>query len=72
MDAGIWGGTSVVNTNTQVYGTDNIFVVDSSIFPGMPSTNPSAPIVVASEHAADLILALPENAAVAHVIIRSC
>jgi cellobiose dehydrogenase (acceptor) len=60
-DSGVIGGTSVVDTNTKVYGTDNIFVVDASIFPGMPSTNPSAPIVVAAERAAQLILALPLN-----------
>jgi len=51
-------GTSVVDTNTKVYGTDNIFVVDASIFPGMPSTNPSALIVVAAEKASEKILAL--------------
>lgn len=67
LDNGLTGGTSVVNTSTLVYGTDNIFVVDASIFPGMPSTNPSAPIVVAAEHASDLILALPLNTAVPHV-----
>ena len=58
-DDGRQGGTSVVDLNTKVYGTDNIFVVDASIFPGLPSTNPSALIVTASEKAASLILALP-------------
>jgi cellobiose dehydrogenase (acceptor) len=52
-------GTAVVDTNTKIYGTDNMFVVDASIFPGMPSTNPSALIVTAAERASDLILALP-------------
>jgi cellobiose dehydrogenase (acceptor) len=33
-DSGLAGGTSVVDLNTQVYGTDNIHVVDASIFPG--------------------------------------
>jgi cellobiose dehydrogenase (acceptor) len=51
-------GTSVIDTNAKVYGTDNIFVSDASIFPGMTSTNPSALIVVASERAAERILAL--------------
>ena len=60
-DSGLTGGTSVVDTNTKVYGTDNMFVVDASIFPGMPSTNPSALIVVAAEHAAGLIEALPAS-----------
>ena len=52
-------GTSVVDVNTKVYGTDNIFVIDASIWPGMPSTNPSALIVTASERASELIMALP-------------
>ncbi|RKU45211.1 hypothetical protein DL546_008237 [Coniochaeta pulveracea] len=64
-DDGRSGGTSVVDTNTKVYGTDNLFVVDASIFPGMPSTNPSALIVIAAERASERILALPANTAVA-------
>jgi len=64
-DSGLYGGTSVVDANTKVYGTDNIFIVDASIFPGMPSTNPSALIVVAAEHASEKILALPVSTGVA-------
>ncbi|KAG9229698.1 putative cellobiose dehydrogenase [Amylocarpus encephaloides] len=52
-------GTSVVDINCKVYGTENIFVADASIFPGQATTNPSALIVVASEHASERILALP-------------
>ncbi|RWA05321.1 hypothetical protein EKO27_g9788 [Xylaria grammica] len=51
-------GTAVVDTDTKVYGMDNLFVVDASIFPGMMTGNPSAMIVSAAEHAADRILAL--------------
>ncbi|KAJ5042140.1 uncharacterized protein L3040_004697 [Drepanopeziza brunnea f. sp. 'multigermtubi'] len=58
LDSGLLGGTSVVDTNTKIYGTDNIFVVDASIFPGMVTTNPSALIVTAAEHASEKILAL--------------
>jgi cellobiose dehydrogenase (acceptor) len=65
-DSGLKGGTSVVDLNTKVYGTDNIFVVDASIFPGMPSTNPSALIVVAAEKASEKILALPPPKGVPH------
>ena len=58
-DGRLLDGTSVVDTNTKIYGTDNMFVADASIWPSMPSTNPSALIVTAAEHASDLILALP-------------
>ncbi|PSN74394.1 cellobiose dehydrogenase-like protein [Corynespora cassiicola Philippines] len=57
-DSGLTGGTAVVDLNTQVYGTDNIHVVDASIFPGHIVTNPTSYIVVAAEHAAAKILAL--------------
>ncbi|KAL4892213.1 hypothetical protein BDV59DRAFT_193757 [Aspergillus ambiguus] len=57
-DDGRSGGTAVVDLNTKVYGMDNLFVVDASIFPGMVTTNPSAYIITAAEHAADKILAL--------------
>lgn len=55
------GGTAVVDLNTKVYGTDNLFVVDASIFPGMVTANPSAAIVIVAEHAAGRILGLKYN-----------
>lgn len=59
LDSGLEkDGTAVVDTNTQVYGTDNLFVVDASVFPGMVSTNPSALIVAVAEHASEKILGL--------------
>lgn len=51
-------GDAVVDTNTKVWGTDNVFVVDASIFPGMVTTNPTSYIVTVSERAAERILAL--------------
>lgn len=57
LDSGLQNGSAVVDTNTKVYGTDNLYVVDASIFPGMVSTNPSALIVAVAERAAELILA---------------
>ncbi|KAJ4360241.1 uncharacterized protein N0V89_000801 [Didymosphaeria variabile] len=57
-DDGRNGGTAVVDLDTKVYGTDNLFVVDASIFPGMTTGNPSAAIIIASEKAAERILAL--------------
>jgi cellobiose dehydrogenase (acceptor) len=58
-------GDGVVDLNTKVYGTDNLFVVDASIFPGMVTTNPSAYIVVVSEHASQKILNLATSTAAA-------
>ncbi|KAL7268091.1 hypothetical protein RUND412_009299 [Rhizina undulata] len=52
---------AVVDLNTKVYGTDNLFVVDASIFPGHVATNPSAPIMIAAERAIELILALESS-----------
>ncbi|KAF2703417.1 hypothetical protein K504DRAFT_418418 [Pleomassaria siparia CBS 279.74] len=57
-DSGLTGGTSVVDVNTQVYGTNNIHVVDASIFPGHIVTNPTSYIVTIGDHAAAKILAL--------------
>ncbi|KAH8200482.1 hypothetical protein TruAng_005375 [Truncatella angustata] len=63
LDDGRKSGTAVVDLNTKVYGTDNIFVVDASIFPGMMTGNPSAMIVTASEYAAQRLLKLTTAAA---------
>ncbi|CAJ2514064.1 Uu.00g021830.m01.CDS01 [Anthostomella pinea] len=57
-DGRVNSGSAVVDLDTRVYGTDNLFVVDASIFPGQVSTNPSAYIVIAAEHASERILAL--------------
>ncbi|KAH8887786.1 hypothetical protein GQ53DRAFT_872520 [Thozetella sp. PMI_491] len=65
-DDGRTGGTSVVDLNARVYGTDNLFVVDASIFPGMPTGNPSAMIVIAAEHASQKILSLPAPRPIAY------
>jgi cellobiose dehydrogenase (acceptor) len=62
-DSGLNGGNAVVDLNTKVYGTDNLFVVDGSIFPGQTTGNPSAAIVIVAEHAAQKILALKPAAA---------
>ncbi|KAK8229049.1 cellobiose dehydrogenase [Phyllosticta capitalensis] len=55
-DSGLENGSSVVDTNTKVYGTDNLYVVDASIFPNIGSTNPSALIVAVAEKAAEKLL----------------
>ncbi|KAF9887715.1 hypothetical protein FE257_009668 [Aspergillus nanangensis] len=50
-------GTSVVDTNTKVYGTENLFIVDASIHPDLPTGNTQAMVMVAAEAAAARILA---------------
>ncbi|KAI1336375.1 fungal cellulose binding domain-containing protein [Xylariaceae sp. FL0016] len=57
-DGRVDDGSAVVDLNTKVYGTDNLFVVDAGIFPGHVTTNPSSYIVIAAEHAAEKMLAL--------------
>ena len=64
-DDGRSGGTAVVDTNTKVYGTDNLFVVDASIFPGHVTSNPTAAIMIVAEHAVAKILAMPAAGAAA-------
>lgn len=48
----------VVDTDTKVYGTDNLFVVDASIHPDLPTGNTQAIVMVAAEAAAARILAV--------------
>lgn len=57
-DGRMEGGSAVVDLDTRVYGMDNLFVVDASIFPGIMTTNPSAYIVILAERASERILAL--------------
>jgi choline dehydrogenase len=49
----------VVNYKLQVYGTENLRVVDSSIMPNMPTSNTNVPSIMIGEKGADIIL---ENA----------
>ncbi|CAJ2511151.1 Uu.00g067760.m01.CDS01 [Anthostomella pinea] len=51
-------GTAVVDDDTRVYGTDNLFVVDASIHPDLPTGNTQAIVMVAAERAVERILAL--------------
>ncbi|KAH7325662.1 GMC oxidoreductase [Stachybotrys elegans] len=50
-------GKSVVDPNTKVWDTDNLFVVDGSMHPEVPTGNTQAPIMVAAAFAAERILA---------------
>lgn len=55
-------GQAVVDADTRVYGTDNLFVVDASILPGMVTANPSGTILSVAEKAAEKILGLSDSA----------
>ncbi|KAF2193911.1 hypothetical protein K469DRAFT_744689 [Zopfia rhizophila CBS 207.26] len=57
-DDGRTNGTAVVDTDTKVYGTDNLFVVDASIHPDLATGNTQAIVMVAAEAAAAKIIAL--------------
>ncbi|PNH47472.1 hypothetical protein VD0004_g839 [Verticillium dahliae] len=49
-------GSSVVDTDTRVWGTDNLYVVDASIHPKVFTGNTQAPVTVVAEHAVSKIL----------------
>ncbi|KAI9166293.1 Cellobiose dehydrogenase [Paramyrothecium foliicola] len=51
-------GKSVVDVDTRVWGTKNLFVVDGSMHPEVPTGNTQAPIMVAALYAAKRILDL--------------
>jgi len=47
----------VVDGNFLVYGTNNLRVVDASVFPNIPGYYPMIPLLMISEKASDVILA---------------
>lgn len=49
--------TAVVDPQLRVHGMDGLRVVDSSIFPTIPSSNTNIPTIATGEKGADLILA---------------
>lgn len=62
-DSGLEDGTSVVDTDCKVYGTDNLFVVDASMHPDLPTGNTQAIVYVVAEHAAKKIGGLTTTSA---------
>ncbi|KAJ7621156.1 cellobiose dehydrogenase [Roridomyces roridus] len=55
---GTTAGQAVVDVNTKVFGTNNLFVVDASIIPALPYGNPHGQVMSMAEQAAAKILAL--------------
>ncbi|KAJ6567724.1 cellobiose dehydrogenase [Mycena vulgaris] len=51
-------GKAVVDVNTKVFNTNNLFVVDASIIPSLPYGNPHGMLMSVAEQAAAKILAL--------------
>ena len=51
-------GEAVVNSDAKVFGTENLFVVDASILPGMVTANPTGAIFSVAEKAVERILKL--------------
>jgi cellobiose dehydrogenase (acceptor) len=56
-DDGRKGGSAVVDLNNKVYGTDNLYIVDASFHPDLPTGNSQAIIMIAAEHAVQKIIA---------------
>ncbi|RSM04991.1 hypothetical protein CDV31_009792 [Fusarium ambrosium] len=57
-DDGRDGGSAVVDLDTKVYGTNNLFVVDASFHPDLPTGNTQAIVMIAAEHAVKKIISL--------------
>ncbi|KAJ7705314.1 hypothetical protein B0H17DRAFT_1156782 [Mycena rosella] len=66
MDSNHWIGSNIIGTagkavvdvNTKVFNTNNLFVVDASIIPSLPYGNPHGLLMSVAEQAAAKILAL--------------
>ncbi|KAH8880830.1 hypothetical protein GQ53DRAFT_754789 [Thozetella sp. PMI_491] len=56
-DGRLANGNNVVDLDTKVYGTDNLFVADASIHPDLPTGNTQAITMVVAEKAVEKILA---------------
>jgi len=48
-------GEAVVDSQLRVHGVDGLRVVDSSVFPTIPSSNTNAPTIALGEKASELV-----------------
>jgi choline dehydrogenase len=53
--------TAVVDSDFKVIGTDNLRIVDASVFPNIPGFYIVAPIFMIAEKAGELIIAKHSN-----------
>ncbi|KAK0452909.1 GMC oxidoreductase [Desarmillaria tabescens] len=62
-------GSSVVDTDTRVWGTDNLFIADASIHPDLPVGNIQTVVMIVAEKAAEKIIAYtaPSNSTTSSV-----
>ncbi|GIJ99447.1 hypothetical protein Aspvir_001579 [Aspergillus viridinutans] len=70
-DDGRRNGTSVVDTNAKVYGTDNLYIVDASIHPDLPTGNTQAIVMIAAEAAVARILAQGSGPGSSSVVVSA-
>lgn len=56
---------AVVDSELRVHGMEGLRVIDSSVFPTVPSSNTNAPTIALGEKGADLVLRARKNIAVA-------
>ncbi|QRW07920.1 GMC oxidoreductase [Ceratobasidium sp. AG-Ba] len=49
---------SVVDSNTKVWNTENLFIVDAGVYPGVPTGNPMGSLLVMAEMAVAKIMEL--------------
>ncbi|OJJ33726.1 hypothetical protein ASPWEDRAFT_28927 [Aspergillus wentii DTO 134E9] len=70
-DDGRRNGSSVVDTNAKVYGTENLFVVDASIHPDLPTGNTQAIVQIAAEAAVARIIKLGKSSAAVSSVAAS-
>ena len=50
---------AVVNNKMEVFGVENLMIVDASIMPSVVSGNINGPVIMIAEKAADIILGNP-------------
>ena len=53
--------SAVVDNQCRVYGTQQLRVIDASVFPSLISGNTNAPVIMVAEKMADMLLGRQEH-----------